>query len=277
MEYSRLLLKHIQPSWLDILISKEEVYSFLHMHYLTFIHNILSFAITLVLVCFLLNYLKFFSYLFAFQKLAGITMTLDPWAFRKSKVSEDIYKYEIYNSAKEQPISVKDAMNLMYGSAVFRNLLIKELSSVPFNAYFFETPPTNKNNFERDPFHFVLVNSRDFGDRHSDPAAFQEHFKPNCITATFQNMGRDATLIAPCLPLKESDTSHYTHLASFVRHADSNQVHELWRNVASAMVSRVHKQGEQRTWLSTSGLGVSWLHVRLDSRPKYYTYQPYKS
>ncbi|MGI9175867.1 MAG: DUF6940 family protein [Rhodothermales bacterium] len=23
-------------------------------------------------------------------------------------------------------------------------------------------------------------------------------------------------------------------------------------------------------WLSTAGGGVSWLHVRLDSRPKYY-------
>jgi hypothetical protein len=29
-------------------------------------------------------------------------------------------------------------------------------------------------------------------------------------------------------------------------------------------------------WLSTSGLGVYWLHVRLDTHPKYYQYQPYK-
>jgi hypothetical protein len=29
-------------------------------------------------------------------------------------------------------------------------------------------------------------------------------------------------------------------------------------------------------WLSTSGLGVAWLHVRLDSRPKYYSYAPYR-
>jgi hypothetical protein len=29
-------------------------------------------------------------------------------------------------------------------------------------------------------------------------------------------------------------------------------------------------------WLSTAGAGVSWLHVRLDDRPKYYGYRPYQ-
>ncbi len=29
-------------------------------------------------------------------------------------------------------------------------------------------------------------------------------------------------------------------------------------------------------WLSTAGGGVAWLHVRLDSTPKYYGYAPYR-
>ena len=29
------------------------------------------------------------------------------------------------------------------------------------------------------------------------------------------------------------------------------------------------------TWVSTAGGGVAWLHVRLDSAPKYYTHRPY--
>jgi hypothetical protein len=28
-------------------------------------------------------------------------------------------------------------------------------------------------------------------------------------------------------------------------------------------------------WLSTSGLGISYLHVRIDKRPKYYSHQEY--
>jgi hypothetical protein len=30
-------------------------------------------------------------------------------------------------------------------------------------------------------------------------------------------------------------------------------------------------------WVSTSGLGVYWLYIRLDSFPKYYNFQPYKT
>ena len=34
--------------------------------------------------------------------------------------------------------------------------------------------------------------------------------------------------------------------------------------------------GIQPIWLSTAGMGVPWLHVRLDSRPKYYAFGPYR-
>ena len=33
--------------------------------------------------------------------------------------------------------------------------------------------------------------------------------------------------------------------------------------------------GGKPVWLSTAGLGVGWLHVRLDDRPKYYRHAPY--
>jgi hypothetical protein len=34
--------------------------------------------------------------------------------------------------------------------------------------------------------------------------------------------------------------------------------------------------GTAPVWVSTAGMGVSWLHVRLDNRPKYYGYKPYR-
>ncbi len=34
--------------------------------------------------------------------------------------------------------------------------------------------------------------------------------------------------------------------------------------------------GAMPVWLSTAGAGVSWLHVRLDTRPKYYHHGPYR-
>ena len=43
--------------------------------------------------------------------------------------------------------------------------------------------------------------------------------------------------------------------------------------VGAAMQRRL---GAKPVWLSTAGAGVSWLHVRLDDRPKYYGYAPFR-
>lgn len=40
--------------------------------------------------------------------------------------------------------------------------------------------------------------------------------------------------------------------------------------------SLLNANGSPR-WLSTSGLGVSYLHVRIDSRPKYYSFDEYRN
>jgi hypothetical protein len=67
-------------------------------------------------------------------------------------------------------------------------------------------------------------------------------------------------------------TSAYPHLARFVRRAPAAQQIELWSHLARALETRL---SPARLWVSTAGLGVDWLHVRLDSRPKYYRYAPY--
>jgi hypothetical protein len=58
-----------------------------------------------------------------------------------------------------------------------------------------------------------------------------------------------------------------------MRQAPEQQKHALWKLVGAAMQ---HRLGIKPVWLSTAGAGVSWLHVRLDDRPKYYGYAPYR-
>ncbi len=77
-------------------------------------------------------------------------------------------------------------------------------------------------------------------------------------------------MVVPC-PVAEA--SAYRHLAAFVRLAPESQRHALWQSVAEAMTRRI---GAKPVWLSTAGAGVSWLHVRLDDRPKYYGFGPYR-
>jgi hypothetical protein len=58
-----------------------------------------------------------------------------------------------------------------------------------------------------------------------------------------------------------------------MRSGPEAQKHELWQAVGKAMDARL---GPKPIWLSTAGMGVAWLHVRLDSRPKYYGFDEYK-
>ena len=75
------------------------------------------------------------------------------------------------------------------------------------------------------------------------------------------------------------------HLASFVRHAPNVILHTLFRTTGVGMMQRLqtvdkdnfhgHRKEHKKIWLSTSGLGVPWVHIRIDATPKYYTWEPY--
>ena len=79
--------------------------------------------------------------------------------------------------------------------------------------------------------------------------------------------GRDPDRAAP-----DEAPSAYGHVAAFVRHAPEAQRQSLWQAVGDAMARRI---SAKPVWLSTAGGGISWLHVRLDDRPKYYAFAPY--
>ncbi len=118
-------------------------------------------------------------------------------------------------------------------------------------------------------FEYVLVDSPWLATP-PDRSVFEEYFSASDLVVTFSNLGRDAILIAPCPPAISAD---YGHLAAFLREVPDPQRHELWRKVGLAMRSRI---GSDPVWLSTAGGGVDWLHVRLDDRAKYYSYEPYR-
>jgi hypothetical protein len=155
--------------------------------------------------------------------------------------------------------------------AAFRSRFNDALAEAPYSAFRWETPAISASTLGR-PFECVLLDSPGLAEQ-PDPEAFAPHFSTagGAEIVEFANLGGDAVLVVPC-PIAEADA--YGHIAAFVRRAPEHQRHALWQRVGDALERRVRARGAGLVWLSTAGAGVSWLHVRLDDRPKYYGHEP---
>ena len=171
----------------------------------------------------------------------------------------------------DDPVSYGEILENWRSDHDFWEYFIGLLADAPYRAYLWETPPITKASAMR-PFEFVLVDSPALAARNPDPLTFASYFEAAedmAEAVVFPNIGSDAVLVAPC---PQGPGSAYTHLAAFARAAPAEQQHAFWRTVGSTVANHL---SDRPLWLSTNGLGVSWLHVRLDTRPKYYNYQPY--
>jgi len=170
--------------------------------------------------------------------------------------------------AGDQCLSYADFLRALSQEASFRELIQQEMQAAPFVAFRWETPPLTSANIDQ-PFECLLHNSPDL-DVRADPTDFQTYFKPGSEVVSFVNLGADAILIVPC-PVSKS--ANYSHIGAFHRSAPYSQQHAFWVAVAQAVLARV---GSKPLWLGTAGGGVDWLHMRLDDRPKYYRYRPWR-
>ena len=188
-----------------------------------------------------------------------------------TEILEDdrVHKYVLWRNGA--PIPYADVLDQWQHNQSFRTFFISLLADSPFTAFRWETPPVTFETIVRQ-FEFVLLNCPGFASRTTDRQAYRSYFiaaKEGIVV--FENLGNDATLVVPSPRVLDSA---YGHLAAFIRNAPDSQKHALWRIVGATMQQLV---SDYPLWLNTAGGGIAWLHVRLDSRPKYYGFRPYKT
>jgi hypothetical protein len=158
--------------------------------------------------------------------------------------------------------------------APLRGVLLGELLQTPWPAFYWEWPPVTVAALG-EPYQHVVLEGAALERPRPDPSAFRSQFQatpPETTVASFPNLGGDAILVAP----KPSADRAYGHLGAFLRSAPADQQNELLTCLAAAIRARL-ADDPGPLWVSTAGLGVPWLHIRLDSRPKYYKYEPYRT
>jgi hypothetical protein len=187
---------------------------------------------------------------------------------RKSKLDSETEYWHLLTDSGEE-LSFKQVFLQWRIDESFRALWSESLREVSFDTYCWECPPVTLPNLER-TFECVFVSSPLLAALPPDPSPFGEYFDPDCSVVTFDSLGKDALLVAPC-PGKQGE--NFAHLSRFAATASKELKSSFWKAVGEALEKRL---GASPTWLSTAGLGVSWLHVRLDTRPKYYRHAPYR-
>ncbi len=177
-------------------------------------------------------------------------------------------KYRLLDD--ETPLSFRELIRLLEHDDDFAAWYTHLLADSEYEAFYWEHPPLTLGRLDRDA-EFVLLNASALASFRAEPAAFQSIFDdhPGEDVIVFPNLGSDAMLIAP-RPVAANDA--YPHLAAFLRQAPADQVRSLWKQTMKIVHEHVTSSPK---WLSTAGLGIAWLHIRLDTRPKYYRHAPY--
>jgi len=166
-------------------------------------------------------------------------------------------------------VSYAEFLDGLASDAEARGVFSECLAGMPFASFFWECVSVTRSSSSA-AFECAVLSAPVLARAAPDVRSFAEHFSAADSVVRFENLGGDATLIVPC---PRAEPSAYSHLAAFLREAPPDQVDALLETTARAARERL--QGAP-FWLSTSGAGVAWVHVRLDSRPKYYQYAPYR-
>jgi hypothetical protein len=177
---------------------------------------------------------------------------------------------EYHLERAQTPLSRQATLTALRDEREVREGLLEVLRSAPFAAYKWETPAFSDATADA-PFGFVLLDSPSLASRQPDPQPFARFLATTAPgdVVDFPNLGGDAHLVVPAA----SPGATCTHLAAFVRTAPPDHQHALFRRAASLCLEQ---RSASPRWLSTAGLGVSWLHIRLDRQPKYYGHGPYR-
>lgn len=194
--------------------------------------------------------------------------------------SQDPLKRVVYKAfnKENQALTVRQWAELVASDPSMADSLFEILKDSEYGGYFFETKGVTPQNANQKGFEFVLVEStrlQKFAESRPDPGAFADYY--GCKTAAgcvFPNLGGDAMLIAP-RPDDGPKGNSYSHLAFYVRNAPKERVLELLNLAAKEYLKILASDQTSAVWFSTSGMGVPWLHFRLDSYPKYYTFSKF--
>ena len=176
-----------------------------------------------------------------------------------------------YRITSDQSFSFLEFFRSLVEDEAMRLQWNQTLASMPLEAVFWELPPLRKDRLDRS-FECMVIDAPILV-RPANSSAFSTKFsnQPSHVVR-FWNLGHDALLVVPVT--NPGCMQEFSHLATFCRNADTEIASAFWKLTSETVLEEI---SDLPVWVSTSGAGVPWLHLRIDSYPKYYVHDPYRS
>lgn len=151
---------------------------------------------------------------------------------------------------------------------------VAALTQVADEEFYWEHPPFHADD-QTDAYEVAIVPAPALRSVRSNPSPFRSHFTSTDRVVHFPNRGGDAVLIVPAPELLDTGDKDYATIFRFLQNADEELLVDFFKTAFAVARENRPPQGS-RAYLSTHGLGVHWLHARVDGRPKYYHMKEYR-
>ncbi|WP_291721579.1 DUF6940 family protein [Bernardetia sp.] len=182
--------------------------------------------------------------------------------------SEQIKRF--YLLKNESYLTFNEVFELWQADDNFITFYINTLINFDYKAFHWEHPCLEEPFLDK-KYECTITKSKRLEAASVNEEAFKEHIYTNECVIDFMNLGKNARLI---IPSKKTDKEVYNHLGKFIRAAPKEQIMEVFKRTGKLVTKEIKENG--KIWLNTAGLGVIWLHIRLDTKPKYYKTRKYK-
>jgi len=99
-----------------------------------------------------------------------------------------------------------------------------------------------------------------------DLNSFSEHFKKykkSNKVINFYNLSKSTQLIVPY----PNENKNYSHFQLFLQNASNEQQANLWKKIGNVLIEEINNN--TKIWLSTHGLGINYIHIRIKASPDY--------
>lgn len=159
----------------------------------------------------------------------------------------------------------------------FCNNFINIFENIYFDFYFFEVKPIKYHCIHNESFEFVVSYPSVPFLGSADYSCFKEYgiVKNDNSIIHFHNKSGDCLLICPTYNCNY-EKKNYAHIGLFMKSKNNEQKIQLIQTMLITYYNQLKETPNKFKWLSTHGLGVPWLHVRIDNSPKYIAFEEYR-